>query len=88
MGQKTIAFPTNAGGNDWPDIFCQFQNEVLSSANELRNEAYAVLRKRGLSMDVRYFAEKVLDISTRMTKAGMEIAVSIINQSILFSTCK
>ncbi len=39
-------------------------------------------------MDVRYFAEKVLDIATRMTKDDMVKAVSIIHQSVLFSTCK
>ena len=69
-------------------IHLQFQNEVLSPAIELRNEANAMLRKRGLSMDVRYFAEKVLDIATRMTKDDMVKAVSIIHQSVLFSTCK
>ncbi len=39
-----------------------------------------MLRKRGLNMDVRYFAEHVLDIATRMNAKGIEKAVSVGNQ--------
>ncbi len=62
---------------DNTEYFSIFQNRVLQSGIELRDAAMAILRKRSLNMEVRDFANQVLDIAKKLRIDGLEKEVKI-----------